>query len=115
VVEEVGQDRKPVMHFQGKNKTLVMNRQKWDAMRDITGTEESDDWAGRQIMLQLGKTMFKGKSVPCIDIVAPVRQARAAASPPPPPPLPPPAPEEDPGPDDDSWDDNIADEDEVPF
>jgi len=79
--EEIGQEkeRKLVMHLVGKDKTLVMNKTKAEAMEAITGTDDYEQWAGHQIVLAPGTTKYQGKTVGCIDIRAPRATAPAPA------------------------------------
>lgn len=99
---------KPILHFQGKEKTLVLNKTNWNAIVDITGEEDSDNWTGHRIKLITAKVDFQGKRVNAIRIeAAPAPRQGAAARTPPPPPPPPPPPSREPG-------DELNDDD-IPF
>lgn len=71
-LEDVGQDakkeKKLVATFIGKNKALVLNKTKCEALEHITGTDDYEEWAGTAIMLVPGKTKFGGKVVDCINV-----------------------------------------------
>jgi hypothetical protein len=69
-IEDVGTDRteeKPVVSFQEIERRLVLNRTNADTIADLYGAD-TDDWAGRQIILTPSETDFAGKRVPCIRI-----------------------------------------------
>jgi hypothetical protein len=93
-VEEIGQgddkDVKPVVYFVGKGKGLALNRINATTISEILGTDETDEWHGRRIVLHPDKTMYQGKRVDCIRVApAPKAAPGAAAQPvsvPPPPP-----------------------------
>lgn len=79
--------RKPVIHFDGKDKTLVCNKTNWNAIVEITGQEDSEFWTGHRIKLVVARVDFQGKRVPAIRVEpAPSRTvaAQRAAAPPPP-------------------------------
>lgn len=80
--------RKPVVSFKGKEKTLVCNKTNWNAIVEITGEEDSDNWTGHRIKLIVAKVDFQGKRVPAIRVEAPPRTntpSPAFRQPPPPP------------------------------
>ncbi|WP_428938858.1 hypothetical protein [Fontivita pretiosa] len=69
-IEDVGTDRteeKPVVSFQEIEQRLVLNRTNADTIADLYGAD-TDEWAGRQIILTPSETDFAGKRVPCIRI-----------------------------------------------
>jgi hypothetical protein len=74
-----GKEKKLVARFAGKDKGLVLNRTNADSIAEIAGSEDTDDWAGVQIVLFPDKTKFGGKTVDCVRIRAP--QANGAAKP----------------------------------
>ncbi len=110
-VEEVGQDkdkeRKPILYFEGKDKSLVLNKTNATTLTEIFGTDETDEWIGQRIRLFVAKVDFQGRKVDGIRIKAfvpgaAVQPARRPVPPPPPP--------------DDIGDDHIpADDSDVPF
>jgi hypothetical protein len=61
---------KPVLTF-GGGVSVVLNKTRWRQIQEITGKDDSDDWTGLWIQAQLGTTTFGGKTMDCIDIVAP--------------------------------------------
>ena len=66
-----GKEKKLVARFAGKDKGLVLNRTNADSIAEIAGSEDTDDWAGVQIVLFPDKTKFGGKTVDCVRIRAP--------------------------------------------
>lgn len=85
--EPVGRQRemKAVLYFAGKDKGLVLNKTNATKITQITGSPETDDWAGMRIKLYPTETEFAGESVECIRIKAAPSNGRPAAPPPPPP------------------------------
>lgn len=67
-VETLGEDSKPVIYFEGKERGLVLNKTNWSALVDVTGEEDSDDWEGKRVKLVVRKVEFQGKRVPAIRI-----------------------------------------------
>jgi hypothetical protein len=67
-VEKIGDDRKPVLHFVGKEKTLVLNKTNSNRIEEATNTDEMDDWAGWTITLYACKVDFQGKRVDAIRV-----------------------------------------------
>lgn len=76
--EDMGDGEKPVLYFAGKEKGLVLNKTKWNAIGDLYG-DDSDDWTGKFITLVPGKTTYQGKRVDCIDIYPPDAAVPAGA------------------------------------
>lgn len=100
-MEDIGGETKPVLHFRGKNRGVVLNKTNANAIWGINGSDDTDDWPGTEIVLFPSKTDFQGKRVDCIRIDPPDQSA------PKPQPQPKPAPQAEP---------DFADEDtSVPF
>jgi hypothetical protein len=66
--EKVGEDRKPVLHFVGKDKTLVLNKTNANRLVEATGTDETDEWSGWSITLYPCKVEYQGKRVDAIRV-----------------------------------------------
>jgi hypothetical protein len=66
--EKVGDDQKPILHFVGKEKGLVLNKTNANRIVEATGTDETDEWAGWSIVLYPAKVDFQGKRVDAIRI-----------------------------------------------
>jgi hypothetical protein len=78
--------KKPIIHFVGKEKTLVCNRTNWNSIVDITGREDSDDWGGCKIKLVVARVDYQGKRVDAIRIDPPGNGHASRPPQPPPPP-----------------------------
>lgn len=85
-LEKIGTDMKLVLYFEGKEKGVVLNKTNFSSIVDITGEEDTDDWAGHQIKLITAKVEYQGKRVPAIRIERPAKVAKQRPAPPPPPP-----------------------------
>lgn len=91
--EPVGQNRemKPIIFFVGKDKGLVLNKTNANKIISITGSTETEEWAGTSILIYPTETEFAGDTVECVRIKpapAAVARARALANTPPPEPPP---------------------------
>jgi arabinogalactan endo-1,4-beta-galactosidase len=88
--EDIGDgDQKPVLYFRGKDKGMVVNKTNANNISMVYG-DETDDWAGKEIILYPTMVDYQGRSVPAIRVRPPQakdRQAselrRANGSPPP--------------------------------
>jgi hypothetical protein len=78
-VEKVGEKKLPVLYFQGTEKGLVLNATNANMIAEITGTTDTDDWRGHQIVLFMAKVDFGGKRVEAIRVDHP--PAKAAPTP----------------------------------
>lgn len=63
-------EQKTIVYFQNKDRGLVLNKTNANALTDITGSDESDDWIGHQVVLFPDTVDFKGDRVPCIRVKA---------------------------------------------
>ncbi len=83
VEEEVGvgkdMEKKPVLHFTGKDKGLVLNTTNGNTIAETLGFEAAD-WVGKQIELFPDKTLLGGNLVDCIRCRVPVATAATVAS-----------------------------------
>ena len=74
-MEDLGFDgnttEKLVVHFQGKERGLVLNRTNCNSIIEIAKTADTDEWPGVRIVLYQDKTDFQGRRVDCIRIDAP--------------------------------------------
>ena len=70
-MEDIGGETKPVLHFRGKNRGVVLNKTNANAIWAINGSDDTDDWPGTTIVLYPSKTEFQGKRVDCIRIDPP--------------------------------------------
>lgn len=91
-------EKKLLMHFVGKDKALILNRTNCEAVEAILGTDDYEAWIGAKVILFTDPTVkFGGKTVGGLRI-----RADAPSKPVPPPPPPP-------------VEDDIVDEDPIPF
>ena len=75
---------KCVAHFREPNsKKLVVTSTKFDAIAMIARSDDTESWAGVQIVLELGQANYQGKLVDAISIRAPRRPNKLPAPPPP--------------------------------
>ena len=79
-VEKVGEKKLPVLYFQGTEKGLVLNATNANMIAEITGTNDTDDWRGHQIVLFMAKVDFGGKRVEAIRVDHPPAKAAPAAA-----------------------------------
>lgn len=86
--EKIGDDHKPVLHFLGKDKGLVLNKTNANRIVEAVGSDETDDWEGWTITLYSCKVDYQGKRVDAIRIddrpgasKAPSRQAASRPEP----------------------------------
>lgn len=70
-------ETRPVCYFEGKQKGVVLNRTNSNAIAQVAGSPETDNWAGVQVQLYVAIVSFKGEEVEAIRIRAP----RVAAKP----------------------------------
>lgn len=64
IESEDGSKQKLVIRFEGFDKPLALNRTNAEAMAEITGTREVEDWVGARVCLFVDKSVtFHGKKV----------------------------------------------------
>jgi hypothetical protein len=81
--------KKAVLHFKGKDKTLVLNVTNANMVDELLGSDDTDEWIGRRICLYTTKVDFQGKRVLAIRVkAARVEAAKGRAVKPPPEPEP---------------------------
>jgi len=73
VAEETMNDgkAKPVVSFLEEEKSLVMNKTNAERIADITGSNNTDDWIGHQVVIYRDVVMFQGKTTPCVRVQPP--------------------------------------------
>jgi len=67
VVEDIGDDVKPVVYFRGKKKGLVLNKTNANNISVAYG-DETDDWIGQEIILYPTIVDYQGRSVEAIRV-----------------------------------------------
>lgn len=75
-IETLGDDRKLVLYFKGKEKGLVTNRTNADRIAHMYGTN-TDNWIGQPIVLFCDMVNFQGRVVEAIRVRAPARHTRS--------------------------------------
>lgn len=80
-MEDIGDGTKPVLHFIGKDKGLVLNKTNAAMVTEIAGTDETSDWHGVAIVLYPTRVDFQGKRVDAIRIDKPETPAAAPRRP----------------------------------
>ena len=69
-MEDIGDDRKPVIYFQNAKKGLVCNKTNSKSIVAAYG-DEMDDWAGCELILFPIMTEYQGNQVPAVRVRAP--------------------------------------------
>lgn len=67
-VEKVGEDEKPIVYFEGKEKGLVLNKTNAATIAELADSSETDDWSGVRVRLYATKVDFQGRRVLAIRI-----------------------------------------------
>ncbi len=88
-VQKFDEGEKPVLHFVGKDKTMVLNKTNALRIIEAVGDDESDNWVGWSIVLYPTKVDYAGKRVDAIRIddrpgatKPPAQPVRRAVAPP---------------------------------
>jgi hypothetical protein len=69
-MEDVGDASKPVLYFEGKDRGLVLNKTNSNNIAAIYG-DETDLWAGKEVVLYSTMVDFQGRSVEAIRVRRP--------------------------------------------
>ena len=80
--ELMGNDRKLVVYFDGKEKGLVCNKTNANNIAHLYG-QDTNDWTGNEITLFEAMVDFQGKTVPSIRVKSPQRGGKQTAPRPP--------------------------------
>jgi hypothetical protein len=72
-----GMDKKIILGFEGKDKCLVCNKTNAAIIAEVLGSQNTDDWIGGTIKLEVRKVEFSGRLVPAIRVVLEDRNAPA--------------------------------------
>ena len=75
-MEDIGDDNKPVVYFQGRQKGMVLNKTNANNISALYG-DDTDDWTGREIILYPAMVDFQGRSVPAIRVKGPAKRGPA--------------------------------------
>jgi len=61
-------ENKPVLHFQNFDKAIVVNATNWKRLVQVTGADDSDNWAGKKITLYTEIVDAFGEMKPAIRV-----------------------------------------------
>ncbi len=75
-MRDIGDDHKPVLFFQGKEKGVVLNKTNANNISFAYG-DDTDAWAGKQVILYEAMVDFQGRSVQAIRIRVPMPTTKA--------------------------------------
>ena len=67
IVEEIGEDKRPVLYFAGKEKGVVLNKTNATNISGAYGGD-TDDWVGKKVVLYTAWVDFQGRSMEAIRI-----------------------------------------------
>lgn len=67
VMETLGEDRRPVLYFAGKEKGVVLNKTNATNISDAYGGD-TDEWVGKKVVLYTAYVDFQGRSMEAIRI-----------------------------------------------
>ena len=73
-IELLGEDRKLVLQFQGRQKRMVCNRTNANVIEHSYGSD-TDGWIGKEITLFVVPVQFQGKMVNGLRVRAPTKPA----------------------------------------
>jgi len=74
-MESIAKDEpsKLVVHFKEPHvKGCVLNLTRAEAITDVAGTDNTDEWSGTVVQLVKGTTRYQGKRVDCIVVQKPL-------------------------------------------
>lgn len=74
-MRDVGDDHKPVLFFQGKEKGVVLNKTNANNIALAYG-DDTDEWQGKEVLLFEAMVDFQGRSVAAIRIRPPAGKDR---------------------------------------
>jgi hypothetical protein len=86
-ITEMDDKKKAVLHFKGKDKTLLCNVTNANMLEELLGSDDTDDWVGKRICLYTCKVDFQGKRVLAIRIKEATSGGKTAPAPAPKPPV----------------------------
>lgn len=84
-LEDIGDEHKPVLYFVGKEKGIVLNKTNANMITEIVGSDETDHWKGKAVVLYVAKVDYQGRRVDGIRVDYPAAGSQPAPVAPPPP------------------------------
>lgn len=70
-LETISDEEKPVMYFRGKDKGMVMNQTNAGRLTVGFGTDDTEEWSGKEIILQSEPVQFQGRTVQGLRVQVP--------------------------------------------
>ena len=67
---------KPVVYFKGQKSGLVIGITVWGQIKEVTGSDDTEDWPGHRVELFKTETQFGRDMVDCIRVRAPGSAAK---------------------------------------
>lgn len=74
-IEQIGDERKLVLTFQGKKKGMICNKTNAGRIAHICGSDDTDEWIGREIILTTELVEFQGRTVNGLRVKSPAKKA----------------------------------------
>jgi len=78
-----GTETKPVARFRGKDKRMVINKTNWERITSLLGSDDSDDWAGKSVVISAEKVRMGGKMVWGLVVIGKPKPGSVPVPPPP--------------------------------
>src|SRR5262245_60963299 len=72
--EQIGEDNKIVVYFQGKEKGLVLNKTNANNIAAVYG-DDTEDWTGGDLILFPAMVDYQGRTVEAVRVRVPPRKA----------------------------------------
>lgn len=66
-----GKEQKVILHFEETAKGLVLNKTNWGCIEKVTGSDDTDDWIGKQITLGAVEVQFGNDMVWSVRVRTP--------------------------------------------
>jgi arabinogalactan endo-1,4-beta-galactosidase len=88
-MREIGGEPKPILYFEGKDRGMVVNKTNANKIAEMFG-DDTDNWAGEEIVLFEAMVEFQGKTVAAIRVRLAPRKGNGNKQPRQPSPAPPP-------------------------
>lgn len=73
-METIGDEERPILYFQGREKGLVLNKTNGNTIAYVFG-DDTEDWRGGEIVLFETMVDFQGKSMAAIRCRVPPRKS----------------------------------------
>ena len=67
------EERKPVVYFERAQKSLPLNMTNFDALVELTGADNTDEWPGHRVEVYATTTEMNGETKPCVRLREPAQ------------------------------------------